>query len=58
MIFIAHSAVEMDMMHTHVSCVGRELSRKEMKPKIKLMTKRKVKHLNALIMLWHIAILE
>ena len=59
MIFIAYVAIEMDhMMHPHASCLGRKLSKKEIEPKVKIMTKRKVKHLKLLIMLWHIVILE
>ena len=55
----AYIAKEMDhTMHPHVSCLGAELSRKEMKEKVKHLTKGKVKHLNPLIMLWHNVILE
>lgn len=51
--------IEMDhIMHPHASFLGTELSRKEINPKVKPMTKRKVKHLNPLTMLWHIIILE
>ena len=28
MIFIAHGAIEIDMMHPHVRCLGREFIRK------------------------------
>jgi len=57
-IFIAYNAIEMDMMHPHESCLGPKLSRKEMKGKVKPMTKGEVKHLNPLTMWWHITILE
>jgi len=46
--FIAYVAIEMDMMHLHVSFLGTELIRKETKPKVKPVTKRKVKYLNLL----------
>ena len=49
-IFIAHVAIEMDMMHPNAEHHGRKLSRKEIKTKVKLMTKTKVKHLNPLTM--------
>jgi len=43
-IFIAYVAIEIDhMMHPHESCLGIELSKKEINLKVKLMTKRKVK---------------
>jgi len=59
LIFIAYVAIEMGhMMHPHASYLGKKLSRKEIKPKVKPMTKRKAKHLNPLTMLWHIVILE
>ena len=58
MIFIAYVAIEMDTRHPHVNFLGKELRRKEMKPKVEPMTKRKVNHLNLLIMLWHVVILE
>jgi len=55
----AYAAKEMDhMMHPHESCLGTELNMKETNAKVKLMTKRKVKHLNPLTMLWHTIILE
>ena len=58
-IFIAYVAKEMDhMMHPHASCLGTKLSRKETNPKVKLMTKRKVKHLNLLTILCHTIILD
>lgn len=58
-IYVAYVAKEMDhMMHPHASCLGIELSRKEANPKVKLMTKRKVNHLNTLTILWHNVILE
>lgn len=58
-ICIAYVAKEMDhMVHPHASCLGTKLRRKENNPKVKLMTKRKVKHLNPLTMLWHSIILE
>jgi len=59
LIFIAYIAIEMvHVMHPYASFLGTKLSRKEIKPKVKTMTKRKVKHLNSLTMLWHIVILE
>ena len=58
-IYIAYIAKEMDhTMHPHEIFLATKLSRKETKPKVKLMTKRKVKHLNLLTMLWHTIILE
>lgn len=59
LIFIAYIAIEMDhMMHLHASFLATKLSRKEIKPKVKPMAKRKIKHLNPLTMLCHIVILE
>ena len=58
LIFIAYAAIEIGTMHLHVSCLGTKLSRKEIKKKVKLMTETKVKHLNLLIMLYHIVTLE
>jgi len=49
-IFIAHGAIEMDMMHPNAEHHGTKLSSTEIKTKVKLMTKTKVKHLNPLIM--------
>ena len=48
-IFIAHIAINMDMMHPNAGHLGIKLSSKEIKKKVKLMTKTKVKHLNLLI---------
>jgi len=43
----AYTVKEMDrMMHPHASFLGIELSKKETKPKVKIITKQKVKHLN------------
>eukprot|EP00253_Pinus_taeda_P015790 PITA_15790 len=42
LIFISYVAIEMDnMMHPHPSCLGIELNKKEINPKVKPMTKRK-----------------
>ena len=49
-IFIAHVAIKMGMMHPNAGHLGIKLSSKEIKTKVKLMTKTKVKHLNLLIM--------
>ena len=49
-IFIAHIAIKMDMMHPNAGHLGIKLSSKEIKTKVKLMTKKKVKDLNPLIM--------
>ena len=49
-IFIAHVAIEMDMVHPNAEHLGRKLSSKEIKTKVKLMTKTKVKHLNPITM--------
>ena len=58
-IYTTYTAKEMDhMMHPHASFLGTKLSMKETNPKVKLMTKRKVKHLNPLTILWHTVILE
>jgi len=58
LIFITYIAIEMDMMHPNVTFHGTQKRRKEMKPKVKSMTKRKVKHLNPLTMLWDIVTFE
>ena len=50
-IFIAYTIVNIGMMHLHVSFLGIKLNIKEIKKKIKLMTKKKLKHLNPFIML-------
>ena len=50
LIFIAHIAINMGMMHPNAGHLGIKLSGKEIKTKVKLMTKTKVKHLNPLIM--------
>eukprot|EP00253_Pinus_taeda_P007027 PITA_07027 len=53
-----YAAKEMDhMMPPHASYLGTNLSSKETNPKVKLITQTEVKHLNSLIMLWHIVIL-
>ena len=39
LIFITYVAIEMDMMHPHVSFLGIELSKKEMKKRVKYMVK-------------------
>ena len=58
-IFTAYATKEMDhMMHPHASCIGIELRKKEINPKVKLMTRREVKHMNPLFLLWHNVILE
>ena len=46
------------MMPPHASYLGTKWSSKETNPKVKLMTQKKVKHLNPLIMFWHNVILE
>ena len=38
LIFIAYAAINIGMMHIHVSCLGIKLSNKEIKKKVKLMT--------------------
>jgi len=58
LILIAYDSIKMDMMHPHVSFIGTELSRKEMKAKVKPMKKGNVKHPNLVTMLWHIVVLE
>lgn len=58
MIFISYDAIEMDMMLPHVSYLGIELSGKEMKENVNLMTKGREKHVSSLIMLWYITTLE